>query len=236
MKNHWKDFHSALYLHKCDYCTDQKLYRDKCKHFSAMFTLQHTSFTMKKVYWNKERFGENRKWQKESKVKNKRHRSKERYWTSCMNPEINLFKIYLRKYVVVFPGSSYRCGIWFSQMHAHPHLLPQHSCQMFIWTHAINPKLSRRQGWAWLWCRRPAPMIICGLVHVRQPTKRSQTATGWLHLWPRPLQISQVPLFRGKYFYNIKLFSWIYIQACWETVLIFKSLYIHTLSIKTEEE
>lgn len=48
MKNHWKDFHSALYLHKCDYCTDQKLYRDKCKHFSAMFTLQHSSFTMKK--------------------------------------------------------------------------------------------------------------------------------------------------------------------------------------------
>lgn len=27
-------------------------------------------------------------------------------------------------------------------------------------------------------------MIVCGLVHVRQPTKRPQTATGWLRLWP----------------------------------------------------
>lgn len=45
-----------------------------------------------------------------------------------------------------------------------------------------------------------APMIICGLVHVRLPTKRLQTATGWLQMWPRPLQIIQGPLFcGGKY-------------------------------------
>lgn len=107
-------------------------------------------------------------------------------------------------------------------MLTHGSSLPQRS-EMFIWTHAINPKLSRRQGWAWFWWRRPAPMIICGLVLVRQPTKRPQTATGWRHLWPRPLQISQGPLFcRGKYFYNIKLFSWIYLQTFWETVLILK--------------
>lgn len=83
----------------------------------------------------------------------------------------------------------------------------------------------------------PAPMIICGLVHVRQPTKRPQTATGWLHLWPRPLQISQGPLFcRRKYLYNIKLFSCIYLGTWWQTVFnnkkkkkIEKSVYIHTL-------
>lgn len=46
-RNDWKGFHSALYLHKCDYCIDLKLYRIKSKHFKATFTLQHTSFTTK---------------------------------------------------------------------------------------------------------------------------------------------------------------------------------------------
>lgn len=54
----------------------------------------------------------------------------------------------------------------------------------------------------------PAPMIICGLVSARLPTKRVQTTTGWLQLWPHSLQITQGLLFcRRKCLYNIKLFS-----------------------------
>lgn len=88
---------------------------------------------------------------------------------------------------------------------------------MFIWICAINPGLSRRPGRAWIWRRRPAPMIICGLVHVRRATKRPQTATGWLRLWPRRPGIS---LWR-KYFHYIKWFCWIYSWAGSETASIY---------------
>lgn len=69
----------------------------------------------------------------------------------------------------------------------------------------------------------PAPMIICGLVSARLPTKRVQSTTGWLQLWPHSLQITQGLLFcRRKCLYNIKLFSRIYLWMFWETALIFK--------------
>lgn len=47
MEDLWKDLHSALGLHKCDYCTQQKLQGGECKPFSAMLTLKNTSFTTK---------------------------------------------------------------------------------------------------------------------------------------------------------------------------------------------
>lgn len=165
--------------------------------------------SMPHLIWKKciglRKFGENRKQPKErSDTKSQGKILKHLIW--IYNKHRFIQKICGR---VLGRGLHHSYGMRSAEMHTHPRHL-----EVFIWTHAINPKLSSRQGWAWTWLRRPAPMIICGLVHVRQPTKRPQTATGWLHHWPRQLQISQGPLFRGKYFYNIKLFSWIYIQAC----------------------
>lgn len=138
--------------------------------------------------------------------------------------------------MVVFPDSrlhhSYRCEFWFSQMHAHPRFLSATTFRhVYLDTCQKSQAFEEAEvGLVMLQEACPAPMIICGLVHVRHPTKRPQTATGWPHLWPRPLQIIQEPLFcRGKYLYNIKLFSWIYLQTFWEMVLILKCVYIHTL-------
>lgn len=102
------------------------------------------------------------------------------------NESINLSSFDWSLHVAAFSASLIQVWDLILLDASHPHFPSQHA-GMFIWTHAINPELSRRQGWAWLWCRRPAPMIVCGLVHVRQPTKRPQTATGWLHLWPHAL-------------------------------------------------
>lgn len=45
---------------------------------------------------------------------------------------------------------------------------------------------------------RLAPMIICGLVHVRLPTKRVQTTTGSERLQSQSLQIKPRTLFLVK--------------------------------------
>lgn len=66
-------------------------------------------------------------------------------------------KIYLTKSVVIGAAYITRTGVRpdsLKCMLTHGFSLPQCS-GMFIWTHAINPELSGRQGWAWVWCRRP---------------------------------------------------------------------------------
>lgn len=162
-----------------------------------LYSTPHLQFK-KKVIEKRKDLGRTGIRRRNGTLANKENGSKKWYWTSCFNPRVKRFiSVSARLCAVVQVRDlilSDACS-------------PTPSYKMFIWTHAMNPELLRRLVWARSWCRRPAPIIICGLVHVRQPTMRPQTTTGWLHLWPSPLQTSQGPFPRGNVFIIQRNFS-----------------------------
>lgn len=129
--------------------------KPQSKHFSAMFTLQHTSLTIeekkRRGYWKEERFRGDRKWEKE------RNARKQKAGIQLVTANVLCQRVNQKLCLCVW-SRRWR-DVSLSDA-------PTPPSEMFIWTRAMNPWLlkggwrgrrRRRRRW-----RPAAPIIICG--------------------------------------------------------------------------